>query len=363
MVRRDSSRDGQSPLDAEPKRDRVLTGIKPTGYPHLGNYVGAIRPALDRAARSTDSLFFIADYHALNQVQDARTFNHLGYAVAATWLACGLDPTSSRLYRQSDIPEVFELATILAAFSPKGWMNKAHAYKSAVADNAHAGRDHDTNVNMGLYTYPLLMAADILAFDATIVPVGRDQVQHVEIARDIALRVNSHYSEPVFVIPEYELRPDIGAIPGIDGRKMSKSYGNAIPLFAASGEWRSLVYRIKTDSSAREARKQAAKAPVFDIFAALAGVPRASALRTQLESGAIGWGDAKASLLALIEELFGERAKKFNDLLAHPAELDDSLSTGARQARPLAQSTMDRVRIAIGRSGSVHLAPGAPPPV
>jgi tryptophanyl-tRNA synthetase len=343
-------------------QDRVLTGIKPTGYPHLGNYVGAIRPALDRAARSANSLFFIADYHALNQVQDRGEFNHLGYAVAATWLACGLDPSSSRLYRQSDIPEVFELATILAAFSPKGWMNKAHAYKAAVADNITAGRDRDTNVNMGLYTYPLLMAADILVFDATIVPVGRDQVQHVEIARDIALRVNSHYGEPVFVIPEYELRPDVAAIPGIDGRKMSKSYDNSIPLFAPSGDWRSLVYRIKTDSSAREARRQVAGIPVFDIFAALADAPRVFALRTQLESGAVGWGDAKASLLALIEELFGERAKTFNYLLAHPAELDDILSAGAREARPIAQSTMERVRSAIGRSGSVHpTRPGSPP--
>jgi tryptophanyl-tRNA synthetase len=211
---------------------------------------------------------------------------------------------------------------------------------------------------MGLFTYPLLMAADILVFDATIDPVGRDQVQHVEIARDIAVRVNSHYGEHLFVIPEYEL--DAAVIPGIDGRKMSKSYDNHIPLFASSKTWGSLVYRIKTDSSVREARKEAVGVPVFDIFAALADQPRIAALRAQLETGAAGWGDAKASLLALIEELFGERTKKFNHLLAQPEELDDILSHGAREARPIAQATMERVRSAIGRSGSIRLANAGP---
>src|SRR5262245_29224158 len=227
----------------------VLTGIKPTGFPHLGNYVGAIRPALRRAEHLDDAFFFIADYHALNQVQDPLLFNEYSYVVAATWLACGLDPERICFYRQSDIPEVFELTTILAAFTPKGWMNKSHAYKALVADNTEAGRDPDADVNMGLFTYPVLMAADILALGANLVPVGKDQVQHVEIARDIAIRVNNHCDEPVLVVPEYELEAAAEWIPGLDGRKMSKSYENIIPLFATEPEWRKLIMSIKTDSS------------------------------------------------------------------------------------------------------------------
>jgi tryptophanyl-tRNA synthetase len=339
--------------------ERVLTGVKPTGFLHIGNYVGAIRPALEREAHSANSFFFIADYHALNQIQNAKEFNLLSYAVAASWLACGLDPSRSLFYRQSDVSEVFELTTILAAFTPKGWMNKAHAYKAAVAENIEADRDRDADINMGLYTYPLLMAADILIFDATLVPVGRDQVQHVEIARDIALRVNSHYGEDVFILPECEIQGDAEAIPGLDGRKMSKSYGNTIPLFASREEWRSRVYGIKTDSSGRYEKKKAEGSAVFDIFAALADPVSTEALRSDLEHGRAGWGDAKAKLLACIEERLTEPTERFNHLMANPTELEDVLRSGAQRARRIAQTTLERVRSAIGRSGSVQLIGGA----
>jgi tryptophanyl-tRNA synthetase len=335
--------------------DRVLTGIKPTGHPHLGNYVGAIQPALARAERAAEAFFFIADYHALNQIHDPRELNQLSYSVAASWLACGLDPGECLFYRQSDVPEVFELNVVLAAMTPKGWMNTAHAYKAAVAENEREQRDRDAQINMGLYTYPLLMAADILLFDANVVPVGRDQVQHVEIARDIAARFNSHYGDDVLVLPEYELEGTAEAMPGLDGRKMSKSYNNTIPLFATPEAWRKAVYAIKTDSTPPAEPKPTEGAPVYEIFAALADAEEAEALRQDLERGGIGWAEAKARLLALVEARFAARVEVFESLMADPRQLDEILQAGAERARPLARATIERVRRAIGRAGSVDL--------
>jgi tryptophanyl-tRNA synthetase len=334
--------------------ERVLTGIKPTGYPHVGNYVGAIRPALRRGERADEAFFFIADYHALNQIQDPRELNKLTYAVAATWIACGLDPDRFFFYRQSDVPEVFELAVILAAIAPKGWMNTAHAYKAAVSENERRGVDRDAHVNMGLYTYPLLMAADILVFGADVVPVGRDQAQHVEIAREVASRFNAHFGE-TFTLPRYELEEDAEAIPGLDGRKMSKAYSNTIPLFATHEEWRRAVYSIKTDSTRPDERKQAEGAPVFEIFAALGSREETAALRSDLEEGRVGWADAKARLLELIERSFGDRVETFQTLLAEPDRLDEILGAGADRVRPIACETLERARRAIGRAGSIHL--------
>jgi tryptophanyl-tRNA synthetase len=333
---------------------RVLTGIKPTGYPHLGNYVGAIRPALRRATDVDHAFFFIADYHALNQVQDPNLFNEYSYVVAATWLACGLDPSVCSFYRQSDIRETFELTTILSAFTPKGWMNKAHAYKAAVADNREAGRDDDVDVNMGLYTYPMLMAADILVFRSEIVPVGKDQVQHVEIARDIALRVNRDVGTDVLTLPDYELDSESESIPGLDGRKMSKSYDNTIPLFATEKEWKQEIYSIKTDSSGRDDPKVAEGSPVYEIYAALAPNDDARSMKQALEAGGMGWGDAKAQLLDLVVSEFGERTATFHDLIAHPARIDEILEAGAERVRPLAEDLLEDVRRAIGRGGSVR---------
>lgn len=335
--------------------ERVLTGIKPTGLPHLGNYVGAIRPALERGEAADEAFFFIADYHALNQIQDPRELNLLSYAVAATWLASGLDPSTSHFYRQSDVPETFELSTILSAFTPKGWMNIAHAYKAAVASNADAGRERDHGVNMGLYTYPVLMAADILLFDATVVPVGSDQVQHVEITRDIANRINSHFDDEVFVVPRYEVQEQAEAIPGLDGRKMSKSYDNTIPLFADYDDRKRRVYGIKTDSSGRYDRKVATGAPVYDIYASFASREDAAALREGLEEGQLGWADAKGRLLDLLDDAFAERTERFNELMANRDEIDDILVEGARRIRPAAQQTLERVRQAIGRAGTIQL--------
>jgi tryptophanyl-tRNA synthetase len=333
---------------------RVLTGIKPTGYPHLGNYVGAIRPALRGATDPDHAFFFIADYHALNQVQDPALFNEYSYVVAATWLACGLDPAVCSFYRQSDIRETFELTTVLSAFTPKGWMNKAHAYKAAVAENREAGRDDDVDVNMGLYTYPVLMAADILVFRSEVVPVGRDQVQHVEIARDIAMRFNHDVGADVLTLPDHELPSAAEAIPGLDGRKMSKSYENTIPLFATSKEWKQGIYSIKTDSSGRDDPKVAEGSAVYDIYAALAPDDEARAMKAALEAGGLGWGDAKARLLALVEREFAERTETFNDLMAHPERIDEVLEAGAAHVRPLAEALLEDVRRAIGRGGSVR---------
>jgi len=335
---------------------RVLTGIKPTGVPHLGNYVGAIRPALRRATDPEHSYFFIADYHALNQVQDPDEFNEFSYVVAATWLACGLDPDASSFYRQSDIRETFELTTILSAFTPKGWMNKAHAYKAAVDANRGANEPEDAGVNMGLYTYPMLMAADILVFRSEIVPVGKDQVQHVEIARDIALRFNHTVGRDVLTLPDFEMPSDAEAIPGLDGRKMSKSYNNIIPLFATPKQWKQGIASIKTDSSGRNDPKVAEGAAVYEIYAALAPAEDARTMKAALEAGEIGWGDAKALLLALVEVEFSARTETYNDLIAHPERIDDILEAGATRVRPLAEALLEEVRRAIGRGGSVRRA-------
>jgi tryptophanyl-tRNA synthetase len=333
---------------------RVLTGIKPTGVPHLGNYVGAIRPALRRATDPEHAFFFIADYHALNQVQDPALFNEYSYVVAATWLACGLDPAVCSFYRQSDIRETFELTTILSAFTPKGWMNKAHAYKAAVDTNREAGESDDAGVNMGLFTYPMLMAADILVFRSEIVPVGKDQVQHVEIARDIALRLNRDVGTDVLTLPDYELPSDAEAIPGLDGRKMSKSYNNTIPLFATAKEWKKGISSIKTDSSGRDEPKVAEGSAVYEIYAALATGADAAAMKASLEAGGMGWGDAKAELLGLIETEFTGRTETYDDLMAHPERIDEILEAGATRVRPLAESLMEDLRRAIGRGGSVR---------
>jgi len=327
---------------------RVLTGIKPTGTTHLGNYVGAIKPSLDRAATSEESFFFMADLHALNQIQDAQTYRTWTYSVAASWLCSGLDPDKSHFYRQSDIPQDLELATILTAFTPKGWMNKAHAYKAAVDKNTEQGLDTDAEINMGLYTYPILMAADILIFDADLVPVGKDQIQHLEITRDIALRFNSNYGEDVLVLPEYEVEAATQAIPGTDGRKMSKSYDNVVPLFASKKEWKKAIYSIVTDSSDRHDPKVAEGAPVYELFRAFATSDQTADLKKGLEAGELGWGDAKSELLNLVVETLGDGAEQFQEYMNNTDQLDQILKEGAEKVRPYAVETLSRVRKAIG---------------
>mgnify|MGYP000208557177 CR=1 FL=1 len=328
-----------------------LTGIKPTGIPHLGNYVGAIRPAIE-LARTYDAYYFIADYHALTTVRDPALLDEYSRSVAATWLACGLDPATVTLYRQSDVPETFELTWIFACLTPKGMMNRAHAYKAALDRNREAGvADLDAGIDMGLYNYPVLMTADILVMSADVVPVGRDQVQHVEYARDIAERFNQAYGDRfALTVPEHVTSGDRdeNTMAGLDGRKMSKSYDNTIPLFADPATLRKLVRRITTDSTPVEDPKDPDAAAVFTIYRQFASADEIAAVRARLEAGGMGWGEMKDVLFeALDAHLAGPRAR-YDALMADRTELDAILAAGAERARERATALLGSVRAAIG---------------
>ena len=325
----------------------AVSGIKPTGTLHLGNYLGMIRPGLRLAARSDRSCYFIADYHALNTLRDAARLRDLTLDVTASLLALGLDPNRTALYRQSDVPEVFELATVLAAVTPKGAMNRAHAYKAAVAANEAAGRPADDGVNMGLYTYPVLMAADILLVAGDLVPVGRDQVQHVEIARDLAAGFNAAFGETLRP-PSADVDPAVEVVPGLDGRKMSKSYGNTIPMFAEPEARRRLVARIRTDSRRPEEPRDPSACLVFGLYRQFAGEDEREAMDLRYREGVVGYAEAKACLAAAIERELGEAGRRFEALRADEAELRAVLADGAARARRVAAETMDRVREAVG---------------
>jgi tryptophanyl-tRNA synthetase len=318
---------------------RVLTGIKASGVPHVGNLIGAIRPALQLAEQGGDALFFVADYHGLTSVHDGPELLRTTRDIAATWLACGLDPAKVIFYRQSAIPEIFELAWILSCFTSKGWMNKAHAYKARIQARLEEAQgapvdDLDAGIDMGLYNYPVLMAADILAFDSDAVPVGADQVQHIEIARDIAERVNHVYGAPLLKPPKALVGSQV-LVPGTDGRKMSKSYDNTVPLFAPAKELKKTVMRIVTDSQPPEAPKDPLTSTVF---AALADRYRAG----------IGWGDAKKLLAERLEAMLAEPRQRYDALMADPAQIDRALEDGERRARAIAHGVLQRVRKAIG---------------
>lgn len=327
----------------------TLTGIKPTGSVHLGNLLGAIRPALALAREpGLQALYFIADYHALTTIRDPRELTERTREVAAAWIACGLDPERVLVYRQSDIPEVFELAWILACLTPKGWMNKAHAYKAAVQENEDQGQsDLDAGIDMGVYTYPILMAADILLFDTDVVPVGRDQKQHVEIARDIAQRLNHTYGRELLVPPEPDIREDTATVPGLDGRKMSKSYENTIPLFAPPKRLKKLCNKIVTDSSPPEAPKDPDTSSVFQLYRHFATPEEIDAMAARYRSG-IGWGEAKAALFEVIDRALAEPRGRYEALMADPGQLDAILAEGSRRARERARPVLDRVRAGIG---------------
>ncbi|OYN88682.1 tryptophan--tRNA ligase [Parenemella sanctibonifatiensis] len=332
--------------------ETYLTGIKPTGEPHLGNYVGAIRPALDLAERG-DSLYFIADYHALNQIDDAERLRGLSRSVAAAWLACGLDPAKSLIYRQSSVPQIFELAVVLSAVASKGMMNRAHAYKAAVERNERAGRQPDDGVNMGLFNYPILMASDILLMNADIVPVGRDQKQHVEVAAELARRFNKRYPAG-FQLKTPRVHLDAKAlveIPGIDGRKMSKSYENTIPLFASPEAIKRCCMKIVTNS--QRVQDSARESVVVQILSTVASDDVTSQIVSALEAGSIGWGDAKEVLSKQLIERVEPMREKYFTLMADSSDLDDVLDDGAREARRRAEETMSSLRqsIGIGRSG------------
>jgi tryptophanyl-tRNA synthetase len=330
-----------------PQNRTILTGIKPTGTPHLGNYLGAIEPALRRASEYEEAFFFIADYHALNSVQDGETMRQLTRTVAATWLAAGLDPSKIHLYRQSDVPEIFELDVILNNFVPKGWMNKMHGYKAAIDKNRLAGKLDDFDVNMGLYNYPILMTSDIILFNANHVPVGRDQTQHVEIARDIAQRFNNQYDTPVFVLPEHVIVDEISEIPGLDGRKMSKSYNNTVPLYAGRDGWQQAVRKVVTDS-VEHTSETIRETTLYKIYATIASKEQADSLASNLVDKSIGWKDAKDLLSEAIDSRFSSQAARFDELMANPEYIDSVLADGAAKVRPVAQAQLARVKSVLG---------------
>jgi tryptophanyl-tRNA synthetase len=334
----------------ESARPVSLTGIKPTGDPHLGNLIGAIRPAL-QLADSYDAMYFIADYHALTVLRDAEQLRHYTRSVAATWIAAGLDTDRIAMYRQSDVPETFELHWVLSTVAAKGLMNRAHAYKAARDKNAEAGKtDLDAGVNMGLYNYPVLMAADILLMDSDVVPVGKDQSQHVEYAADIAGTFNHLFGEGKLKVPRLVLPEDDAAktLPGIDGRKMSKSYGNTIPLFAPENQLKKLVRRIATDSTPVEDPKDPDSSSAFLIYEQFASPEQLADTRKRLEAGGMGWGDLKNELFEVINAQIGPLRARYEELMAPGSDLDDLLEAGAVRARARAKVVLDRVRDAVG---------------
>ncbi|ARK32654.1 tryptophan--tRNA ligase [Halalkalibacter krulwichiae] len=327
----------------------ILTGIKPTGQIHLGNYIGAIKPALALAQSDKfQPAYFIADFHGLTKIHDSKEFKQLSYGVAAAWLAFGLDPNKVIFYRQSDVPEIFELNWILSCFAPKGLMNRAHAYKALVDQNNQMGRDVDDGVNMGIFTYPILMAADILLFKTETVPVGKDQIQHVEIARDIAESFNHHYGE-TFVLPQYKVEEGTAILPGLDGRKMSKSYNNTIPVFAEPKRLQKLINKIKTDSLPPEASKDPSTSSLFTLYKEFATFAEVENMRTQYEAG-IGWGEVKRELFEVMNRQLEEPRAKYNELIASPETLDEILLKGAERARAVSVPFLKEVRRKIGLS-------------
>ncbi len=325
-----------------------LTGITTTGTPHLGNYVGAIRPAIAASRRSdVRSFYFLADYHALVKNQDPAAVQRSSLEVAATWLALGLDTTRSVFYRQSDIPEIPELTWILTTVTAKGLMNRSHAYKAAVQANDHTGdADPDKGITMGLFSYPILMAADILLFRANSVPVGRDQKQHVEMARDIAQRFNHLYA-PLLVIPGADIGDNTAVLSGLDGRKMSKSYGNTIPLFLPADQLRKLIMRIRTNSLEPGVPKETAGSALFEIYQAFATAEESAAMAARYAAGA-GWGDLKQDLFAYLDEHLRSAREEYHRLLADPAHVEAVLRQGAMRARALATPFLQEIRSAVG---------------
>ncbi|XEC92978.1 tryptophan--tRNA ligase [Paenibacillus tarimensis] len=327
----------------------VLTGIKPTGKVHIGNYIGAIKPALQLADNDDyKALFFVADFHGLTFIHNREEFNKLSYGIAATWLALGLDPERAVFYRQSDVPEVFELSWILSCVTSKGLMNRAHAYKAIRELNEQTGAEPDTGVNMGLFTYPILMAADILLFQSDIVPVGKDQIQHVEIARDIAEGFNHAFGE-TFKLPNYLVDENTSVIPGLDGRKMSKSYNNTIPLFESSEALLKMIMKIKTDSTPPDEPKNPDDSTIFTLYSEFADQDQVMKMKERFESG-IGWGEAKNELFQVIDRYLDEPRKKYNDLINNPEQIDAILSKGAEKARAIAVPLLEKVKYKIGKT-------------
>jgi tryptophanyl-tRNA synthetase len=325
----------------------VLTGITTTGTPHLGNYVGAIKPAISAShTRDVHSYYFLADFHALIKCNDPEVVQQSTLEIAATWLALGLDTETAIFYRQSDIPEISELTWLLTCHTAKGLMNRAHAYKAAVQENVDAGEDPDLALTMGLFSYPILMAADILLFNAHEVPVGRDQVQHLEMARDIAQRFNHHFGE-LFVLPSAVVGENVAVLPGQDGRKMSKSYNNTIPMWLPEKQLRKAIMRIVTNSLEPGEPKQTEDSALFAIYSAFAGAQQRADMQEAFAAG-IAWGEAKQQTFELINAELAPARERYNELIAGPARIEEVLQEGAIKARAYATPFLERIRHAIG---------------
>ena len=327
--------------------ERFLTGITTSGTPHLGNYVGSIRPSVGHSLRSdVESFYFLADYHALIKVNEPARIQRSTLEIAASWLAAGLDPERVVFYRQSDVPEIPELTWFLTCVLGKGMLNRAHAYKAAVDKNTAAGTDPDSDVSMGLFLYPVLMGADILMFNAHKVPVGRDQVQHIEMARDMAHSFNHRYGEH-FVPPEAAIEDHVATLPGLDGRKMSKSYDNTIPMFAPRAQLKKLIDGIVTDSKGPSEPKVVEGSAVFQIYQAFANASETEALRQAYRSG-ISWGDAKHIVFERIDQEIGPMRDAYQALINNPAKIEAILQAGAAKARAIATPFMGQIRRAVG---------------
>jgi tryptophanyl-tRNA synthetase len=323
-----------------------LTGIKPTGSIHIGNYFGAIKPALALTEKYF-GVYFVADLHALNSNPQPKELQQLIYEVAASWIAFGLDTEKAIFFRQSDIHEIPELTTILSAVTPKGLMNRAHAYKAMLDKNAETGRDPDDGVNMGLYTYPILMAADILLYDSDVVPVGMDQRQHVEIARDIAENLNRIYGKTL-KLPEGLIAEEVQSIPGTDGRKMSKSYNNTLPIFIAEEDLRKQVMRIVTDSTPPEEPKNPDVDNLFQIFRFFGTPERVEEVRQLYLHGGLGYGRLKEELYENILSTFAPARQRYIELMENKSEIDTILKNGAERARELGRPVLAKVRKSVG---------------
>ena len=338
---------------------RVLTGITTTGTPHLGNYVGSIRAAV-RASRQpgVQSFYFLADYHALIKCDEPARIQRSTLEIAASWLAAGLDPEHVTFYRQSDIPEIPELTWLLTCVTGKGLLNRAHAYKAMLDKNAAAGADPDSDVSAGLFMYPVLMGADILMFKAHHVPVGRDQIQHIEMARDMAASFNHLYGEHL-VLPEALIDDNVALLPGLDGRKMSKSYDNTIALFGPREQLRKQIMGIVTDSRAPGEPKDTEGSALYQIYRAFADDAEAAAFAQAFADG-IAWGDAKQALFERIDAEIGPMRERYEQLIAHPEEVERLLLRGAEKARAIATPFMAELRHAVGLR-PLQAASGAKP--
>ena len=316
-------------------RPIALTGIKPTGTPHIGNLLGAILPALE-LTRDNLGIYFIADYHALINEKDGARMTDSIRRVAATWMAMGLDAETNVFFKQSDVPEVCELAWVLSCFTGMGLLERAHAYKDAIANNR--------SPNHGLFAYPVLMAADILLYGTNLVPVGKDQKQHIEMCREMAQSVNHSYGADTLVVPEPLIRDEVAIVPGLDGRKMSKSYDNTIEIFLPPKALKKAFGRIVTGSDPVEAPKDPATCNVFAIFKLFASTDEAAELAARYRAGGMGYGDAKGKLLEVYEAFIAPHRQRYEELLADPAEIDRCLAKGGQKAREIAAGVLDRVR-------------------